>query len=69
MLYLIIIILISKYASLATLISALEVLVTNIFLKGFDQSIILFLFLILIIYSHRTNIQRLKAGNENKINL
>ena len=68
-LFWIIIILISKYASLASLISALAVLVTNIFLKGFDQSIILFLFLILIIYSHRTNIQRLKAGNENKINL
>ena len=63
------IIFITKYVSLGSLVSSLFVLLLNIFLEGFDESIMLFLFLILIIYSHRTNIRRLKSGTENKINL
>ena len=63
------IIFITKYVSLGSLVSSLFVLLLNIFLEGFDESIMLFLFLILIIYSHRTNIKRLKSGTENKINL
>tara|TARA_B100000700_G_C14754681_1_gene719217 strand:+ start:258 stop:836 length:579 start_codon:yes stop_codon:yes gene_type:complete len=65
----ILIILITKYASIASLTSSFAVLVTNLFWKGFDQSFILFIFFILILYRHKTNIGRLKAGTENKINL
>ena len=64
-----VIVFISKFSSLASLVSTLIVLIVNIFLKGLDQSVILFLFFVLIMYSHKTNIGRLKAGTENKINL
>ena len=65
----IIIILISKYPSLASLVSAFTVLILNFLFNGMYQSFILILFFLLILYSHKTNIQRLKAGTENKINL
>ena len=64
-----IIIFITKYVSLGSLVSSLIVLLFNIYFEGFNESIMLFIFLVLIIYSHRTNIGRLKAGIENKINL
>ena len=64
-----VIVFISKFSSLASLVSTFIVLIVNIFLKGLDQSVILFLFFVLIMYSHKTNIGRLKAGTENKINL
>ena len=64
-----IIIFITKYVSLGSLVSSLIVLLFNIYFEGFNESIMLFMFLVLIIYSHRTNIGRLKAGIENKINL
>tara|TARA_B100001989_G_C24521787_1_gene456271 strand:+ start:571 stop:1146 length:576 start_codon:yes stop_codon:yes gene_type:complete len=65
----IIIILISKYPSLASLVSTFIVLVVNFIFNGMYQSFILILFFLLILYSHKTNIQRLKARTENKINL
>ena len=64
-----IIIFITKYVSLGSLVSSLIVLLFNVYFEGFNESIMLFIFLVLIIYSHRTNIGRLKAGIENKINL
>ena len=64
-----VIVFISKFSSLASLVSTFIVLIVNIFLEGLDQSVILFLFFVLIMYSHKTNIGRLKAGTENKINL
>ena len=65
----IIIILISKYPSLASLVSTFMVLIVNFIFNGMYQSFILILFFLLILYSHKSNIQRLKAGTENKINL
>ena len=65
----IIIILISKYPSLASLVSTFIVLIVNFIFNGMYQSFILILFFLLILYSHKSNIQRLKAGTENKINL
>ena len=64
-----IIIFITKYVSIGSLVSSLIVLLFNVYFEGFNESIMLFIFLVLIIYSHRTNIGRLKAGIENKINL
>ena len=63
------IIFITKYVSLGSLVSSLIVLSMNVYFEGFNDSIMLFLFLVLIIYSHRTNIGRLKSGTESKINL
>ena len=63
------IIFVTKYVSLGSIVSSLIVLLLNVYLEGFNNSIMLFLFLLLIIYSHRTNIGRLKSGTENKINL
>ena len=63
------IIFITKYVSLGSLVSSLIVLLFNVYFEGFNESIMLFIFLVLIIYSHRANIGRLKAGIENKINL
>ena len=65
----ILIIFVYKYASLASLISTLIVFVFSVFSKGLGESLILFIFLILIIFAHRTNIWRLKSGKEEKINL
>tara|TARA_B100000674_G_C37819026_1_gene904888 strand:- start:593 stop:1171 length:579 start_codon:yes stop_codon:yes gene_type:complete len=64
-----IVIFITKYVSLGSLVSSLIVLLFNVYFEGFNESIMLFIFLVLIIYSHRANIGRLKAGIENKINL
>ena len=63
------IIFMTKYVSLGSLVSSLIVLLLNVYFEGFNESIMLFFFLVLIIYSHRTNIGRLKSGTENKINL
>ena len=63
------VIFITKYVSLGSLVSSLIVLLLNIYFEGLNESIMLFLFLVLIVYSHRTNIGRLKSGTENKINL
>ena len=63
------IIFITKYVSLGSLVSSLIVLSINVYFEGLNDSIMLFLFLVLIIYSHRANIGRLKSGTESKINL
>ena len=63
------IIFITKFVSLGSLVSSLIVLSMNIYFEGLNDSIMLFLFLVLIIYSHRANIGRLKSGTESKINL
>ena len=63
------IIFITKFVSLGSLVSSLIVLLINVYFEGLNDSIMLFLFLVLIIYSHRTNIGRLKSGTESKINL
>ena len=63
------IIFITKFVSLGSLVSSLIVLSMNVYFEGLNDSIMLFLFLVLIIYSHRANIGRLKSGTESKINL
>ena len=64
-----IIILIFKYASLASLTSALLIFLLNVYLNGIGQSYSFLIFLLLIIYSHKDNIVRLRTGSEKKINL
>ena len=57
-----------RYASLSSIISSLIVFVYSyIFLNNY--SLILFIFFVIIIYTHRENIVRLKNSEESKIKL
>ena len=57
----------SKYASLSSLISTLLIFIYSIIFKSFNESIFFFIIFIIIIYTHRKNIVRLKNKKENKI--
>ena len=57
-----------RYASLSSIISSLIVCVYSYFFIN-NFSLILFIFFVIIIYTHRENIVRLKNSEENKIKL
>ena len=57
-----------RYASLSSILSSLIVFVYSYFFIN-NFSIILFIFFVIIIYTHRENIVRLKNSNESKIKL
>ena len=77
----IIVSLIFKYSSLSSMFSSLTVLAITIFRENFvnavstvsvfenEMQFILFIFFILILFSHRKNISNLKNGIEQKIKL
>ena len=57
-----------RYASLSSIISSLIVCVYSYFFIN-NFSLILFIFFVIIIYTHRENIVRLKNSEESKIKL
>ena len=57
-----------RYASLSSIISSLIVFVYSYFFIN-NFSLILFVFFVIIIYTHRENIIRLKKSEESKIKL
>ena len=57
-----------RYASLSSIISSLIVFVFSYFFNN-NFSLILFIFFIIILYTHRENIVRLKNSKESKIKL
>ena len=57
-----------RYASLSSIISSLTVFIYSYFFIN-NFSLILFIFFVVIIYTHRENIVRLKNSEENKIKL
>ena len=57
-----------RYASLSSIVSSLIVFVYSYFFIN-NFSLILFIFLVIIIYTHRENIVRLKNSEESKIKL
>mgnify|MGYP005729476007 CR=1 FL=1 len=57
-----------RYASLSSIISSLIVFVYSYFFIN-NFSLILFIFFLIIIYTHRENIVRLKNSEESKIKL
>ena len=61
--------LIFKYSSLASMIGALTVFAYSIILDNNTLSIFLFITFIIILYTHRENIIRLKDSKESKIKL
>ena len=58
-----------KYSSLSSMIGALIVFVYSIFLDNITLSVFLFIIFIIILYTHRENIVRLKDSSETKIKL
>ena len=58
-----------KYSSLSSMIGALIVFVYSIFLDNITLSVFLFITFIIILYTHRENIVRLKDSSETKIKL
>ena len=57
-----------RYASLSSIVSSLIVFVYSYFFIN-DFSLILFIFFVIIVYTHRENIVRLKNSEESKIKL
>ena len=58
-----------RFASLSSIISSLIVFLYAYFFSIFDYTLILFIFFVIILYTHRENIVRLKNSKENKIKL
>ena len=65
----IILALLFRFASLASMTSSLIVLLYAYFFESYNYSLILFIFFIMILYTHKENIVRLKNSKENKIKL
>ncbi len=61
--------LIFRYASLSSMISSLIIFLYAYFLDNNYYSLILSIFFVIILYTHRENIVRLKNYKENKIKL
>ena len=57
-----------RYASLSSIISSLIVFIYSFFFIN-NFSLVLFIFFVIIIYTHRENIVRLKNSEESKIKL
>ena len=58
-----------RFASLSSITSSLIIFIYAYFFNDSNYSLILFIFLVIIIYTHRENIVRLKNSKENKIKL
>tara|TARA_A100001011_G_scaffold387344_1_gene464953 strand:- start:1025 stop:1606 length:582 start_codon:yes stop_codon:yes gene_type:complete len=65
----IIIVLITKYSSLSSIISALVIFLISFFESNLELNFLLFSTFVIIIYTHRQNIIRLKNKTEDKIKL
>ena len=59
----------SKYSSLSSLASALAIFLYSLTLDNFDISIFCFIIFIIVVYTHRENISRIRNKTENKINI
>ena len=58
-----------RFASLSSMVSSFIILLYTYFLEDSNYSLILFIFFIIILYTHKANIVRLKNSEENKIKL
>jgi len=64
----IIIFYLSKYSSLSSLVSSLVIFLFSIVLNNFNMSLFFFIIFIIVTYTHRENISRIKNKTENKSN-
>jgi glycerol-3-phosphate acyltransferase PlsY len=60
-------IVIFRYSSLSSLLGAMIVFIYSVFLSGETLSYFLFIIFVIIVFTHRENIIRLKNSKENKI--
>ena len=58
-----------KYSSVSSIIGALAVLLYSVILENYSLSLFLFITFIIILFTHRENIRRLKNSKESKIKL
>ena len=58
-----------RFASLSSMISALIVFIYAFFFEINNDILILFIFFVMILFTHKENILRLKSSKENKIKL
>jgi len=58
----------TKYSSVSSLVSTGVIFLYSIYLNNFLGSVFFFIILIIVIYTHRVNIVRLRNKTENKIN-
>ena len=58
----------SKYSSLSSILSSLVIFLYSITLDNFNMSLFFFIVFIIILYTHKENISRIKEKAENKIN-
>ena len=58
-----------RFASLSSMISSLTVFLYSYFYGIYNNSLILFIFFVMILFTHKENILRLKNSTENKIKL
>ena len=65
----ILIALITKYSSLSSIISALIILLISLLDNNYELNSFLFITFVIILYTHRQNIVRLKNKTEDKIKL
>ena len=56
-----------RYSSLSSIVGSMSVWIYSIFMGNEIQTYLLFIIFIIIIYTHKENIIRLKNSNENKI--
>ena len=61
--------LIFKYSSLSSIIGSLTVLSYSFILNNYSLSFFLFIIFIIILFTHKENIRRLKYAKENKLKL
>ena len=64
----IVILYISKISSLSSLIASVIILLYSITLNNFNMSLFFFIIFIIIVYTHRENISRIRDKTENKTN-
>jgi glycerol-3-phosphate acyltransferase PlsY len=64
----IVILYISKISSLSSLIASVIILLYSINLNNFNMSLFFFIIFIIVMYTHRENISRIKNKTENKTN-
>ena len=64
----VIILYISKYSSLSSIVSSVIILLYSITLNNFNMSVFFFIIFIIVIYTHRENISRIRDKTENKTN-
>ena len=58
-----------RFSSLSSMVSALSVFLYTYFYETNNYTLILFIFFVMILFTHKENIKRLKSSTESKIKL